>query len=91
MNRRPASHVVYFCHDAAGELIYIGSTWMLSDRIAKHRHATPWWGDVATITTLLFHGPTEGPRAEHHLIRSHRPRHNKRSNPDWLATQKAAA
>lgn len=46
----PAGPVVYFAWDAGGDLLYVGSSINVAQRIKNHLTATEWWGDVRRLT-----------------------------------------
>lgn len=56
--RHPRGPVVYRCYDADDELIYIGSSINLRQRIYTHRSSTRWWGEVARVEAEPH--PSEG-------------------------------
>ena len=75
--RYPRGPVVYRCLDDAGEVIYIGSSVNLRQRVRGHRTQSGWWDEVADVTAEQF--PTESAcrLAEAKAIRAERPFYNR--------------
>lgn len=46
----PMGPVVYFAWGADEELLYVGSSINVAQRIKNHLSATDWWGDVRRLT-----------------------------------------
>ena len=46
----PSGPVVYFAWGADGDLLYVGSSINVAQRIKNHLTATDWWGDVRRLT-----------------------------------------
>lgn len=92
--RPEPGHYVYLLHDAAGLLLYIGSTGNVWERFGQHagRLRQEWWGDVEFARTVIEHVSAErclGKRCplpdhavmlarEAQLIQQLEPRHNRR-------------
>lgn len=69
--------VVYRCYDAFGELLYIGCTENLNQRIRGHENTSPWWFSVADIRLEHFTSAMDARRAERAAIRSEHPKFNR--------------
>ena len=69
-------HVLYRFYDTAGELLYVGVTVHLPNRLTDHRHTKPWWTHADRIT--LEHYPTRAAvlEAERTAIQKERPKWN---------------
>jgi len=63
--RRPC---VYFAWDASGELLYIGSSVNVAQRIRGHMSQTPWWSEVRRLTFEEYPTEIEARRAEYAAI-----------------------
>ena len=68
---------VYRCFDAAGDLIYIGSSTAHLKRMQTHETQTSWWPEVADVTTRRFECITEARAAERLAILAEHPKYNK--------------
>lgn len=93
--RPEPGHYVYRLFDAAGLLLYVGSTGNVWERFGQHagRLRQPWWGDVDFTRTLIEHVSAvrclgkRCPLPDHaamltrevELIKLLEPRHNKNS------------
>ena len=74
-------YYVYRLYDAAGELLYVGSTSNVRRRVQEHRRNQPW-GHL--IASSAFGGPLpqqDAWRLEDKTIREQRPRYNQRRPP----------
>jgi predicted GIY-YIG superfamily endonuclease len=71
-------HWLYFCHDAEGELLYIGITSSGIRRMRVHGDQKNWWKDVDTITLRHFETRGEAVAAEQIAVRDLGPRYNVR-------------
>lgn len=67
---------VYVARQADGQVIYIGVTHALKERLAKHRRSSAWWGKASTVTVELWPGRIEAMGRERRLIRYFDPLHN---------------
>jgi hypothetical protein len=76
--RRDVEHLVYRCRDGAGQLLYIGATNSYSQRMSQHRARTPWWPDVASISTEPYPDRAAALVAELAAIGAEHPVHNVR-------------
>lgn len=75
--RRFVEHLVYRCYAADGQLLYIGATNSLRQRLSHHRARTPWWGQVAFINTASFPDRATARNVERAAIEAENPLHNK--------------
>ena len=66
---------VYRFYDDKGELLYVGRSYRLPERLSAHRYGKPWWPEVATIR-LEWMPVAELHNAEMEAIRTENPRHN---------------
>jgi predicted GIY-YIG superfamily endonuclease len=66
---------VYRFYDDKGDLLYVGRTYRMPDRLAEHRRDKAWWSSVATIK-LEWMPHAELHNAEMEAIRTENPRHN---------------
>lgn len=76
LTKRP--HVLYRMYDAARQLLYVGLTTNIEDRIADHRGAKYWWARVATIELERFASRPAVEKAERAAIKTERPLFNVR-------------
>lgn len=80
MDDLPGSNVfvVYRIFDQVGQVLYIGCSTNVSERLKAHR-ATSWWRESAhSVTTEVFDTPREMRSAEVRAIRSESPVYNVR-------------
>lgn len=75
----PAYATAYTCHNAAGEVIYVGMTSGITARIGRHKKASPWWHEVEVLQHGAFLPRAEAEQAERDLIVRLQPKHNKAS------------
>lgn len=68
--------VVYQVFDADNELIYVGYSGRLLQRLDQHRNATHWWHEAVRVTWTEFDSTVDALVAELELAREHRPRWN---------------
>lgn len=73
--------VVYHCHSAGGQLLYIGSTRWWEEREALHVQRTPWWPEVARVEKTPQPDIRTARQAERVAIRAEGPLYNKQHNP----------
>lgn len=79
-HKRPG--YVYLAYDAVGQLLYVGSTSDVPQRVKEHERQSPWWPQVTTVEV-------EGPfpwrvpayARETKLIHRLRPSCNRRPGP----------
>lgn len=78
---RERDHWVYFCHNAAGDLLYVGLT---SEGLQRHRaHAknADWWSQVDTIRIEHYDSRESAALAEAAAIKKHEPPFNRELIP----------
>lgn len=66
---------LYRCFNAAGELIYVGITDDLPNRLKRHR-VRPWWGEVDRVKQRRYASRDEARREEVRLILRYLPAYN---------------
>lgn len=70
------------------ELLYVGCTAYLAERLATHRQQKPWWREVRRYTATSYWPRAEALKAEWEAIQTERPKYNVVGNPERLtATQ----
>jgi len=82
LDSRP--HTLYRFFDHRGELLYIGVSAALLNRLNQHRESRPWWCDVANVDLEHFETREEAFDAERNAIVVEKPTHNvhhNRGNP----------
>lgn len=92
----PGRFGVYVLFDSEGEVLYIGRTKHLGQRLQNHRGTSPWFRHIRALEWTPCDGPTEARLIEKQLISAFRPDANtndacellgaKRQRvPDWVA------
>jgi hypothetical protein len=76
-----ATLTIYYFYDRAGQLLYIGCTGNLKQRLSHHKAVQPWWPDVVRIVTEAV-PRDEASFREEELIRRHLPRYNAKGKAD---------
>lgn len=73
---------VYRLYNAADELLYIGKTHAIHQRLPQHSQpkGSQWWPEVAYCTLEQFPSDHTALVAERAAIRSELPRYNRRSS-----------
>jgi predicted GIY-YIG superfamily endonuclease len=56
---------IYRFFDASGRLLYVGITFNIVSRWAKHRRKQPWWSEVRRARVTCFQG--DGIARQHEL------------------------
>jgi excinuclease UvrABC nuclease subunit len=79
-------HVVYRMYDEDGRLLYIGVTCSMKRRLYAHRKATPWFHEIACLTSVPFEHRRAAFEAEAAAIRAEQPLYNVLCNERALAT-----
>lgn len=69
-------HAMYRFYDAAGDLLYVGISWSVAQRMASHRRDKPWWQDIVTVKIEWFPNRTEVLVAEGTAIQDENPKYN---------------
>lgn len=76
-DRQTGLCVVYRCFDAAGQLLYVGSTSRgASTRLQFHEKNAAWWPAVADVQLESFDRIEAARAAESRAIRTEHPKHN---------------
>lgn len=73
------SAVVYRVYDAAGSLLYVGSTVDLPARLSTHRREAPWWPAAVRMTREDHDLVVDARAAERAAIDSENPIFNLRT------------
>lgn len=76
---------LYRVFDANGELLYIGITYYLHDRLVRHRKRQPWAESMARVESLLYPCRLDAELAEAAAIRDELPLHNRLKNTASLS------
>ena len=74
------THCVYTFVGDDDEVLYIGCTRNVMQRVQQHAYERGWWGDVARIELQHFPNLPEARFAERRLIEEKRPVHNVKHN-----------
>lgn len=69
------AHTLYRLFDSEDNLLYVGVTFMLGNRLYEHSKKH-WWPDVARRELVMFENRREALEAEREAIRTEDPRHN---------------
>lgn len=81
----PVQPVMYRCFDAAGRLVYVGSTADWNRRLSEHRKQSWWFSLIADIKARHYPTLEDARRAESKLLRKERPTFNWRdTGRSWL-------
>lgn len=67
---------VYRFFSGDGELLYVGCTGRLTQRITNHASSKHWFADVATVTVQHFNNRAEALAVEAAAIDTESPRYN---------------
>lgn len=70
---------IYRLYGGGDDLLYIGQTVSLAERLAAHRRTQPWWPEVAVVTFEPM--GSERVVLEYAAIRAERPRYNRHGVP----------
>lgn len=68
-------HVVYR-YLGGGELLYVGMTFDLYERMKAHRRLSPWWPDMDRLVIKVYPSRVAARRAEIEAIRTEFPVYN---------------
>lgn len=76
---------VYVARQSDDQVIYVGITGTLRERMQKHRRASAWWAKATTITVEIWPGREAAAGRERRLIRYFDPRYNNKERilPHW--------
>lgn len=78
---------VYHAHDRYGELLYVGISNNINERLTEHKSRSCWWPDTARITVMDFDSRSDAETAEAADIRAlHPTRNRKQPNADIRTT-----
>lgn len=69
-------HALYRMYGPKGELLYVGITFGVVQRLRGHRGSQPWWPEVATIKLEHFANRQDALVAEAAAIKAERPLYN---------------
>lgn len=69
-------HALYRMYGLKGDLLYVGITFSMLQRLWEHRGSQPWWPEVATIKIEHFDDRAAALEAEAEAIQIERPRYN---------------
>jgi hypothetical protein len=81
--------VVYGCYSTTGELVYVGSTGNLADRLNVHRRVTPFYDRIATVRHGRHLSTGRAREVEARLISLLRPPLNRAGNRDYMGLSQA--
>lgn len=76
--------VVYRCYDAEGQLLYIGVSGDVVERMAQHSRQSHWFPSTARTVVKVFPRRLDAFRAELTAIRAEAPLHNVRHGAGWI-------
>ncbi|HET6628511.1 MAG TPA: GIY-YIG nuclease family protein, partial [Woeseiaceae bacterium] len=79
--RLPRGPVVYRCYADDGEVIYIGSSVNLAQRIRSHRAGTHWWDEVVRVEHEAHPSEASCRLGEALAIRTELPFYNRDGKP----------
>lgn len=77
-------HQVYRYFDKDGTLIYVGCTLNARRRLAEHRAASPWGGEITRMEVADFPSKEAGLNAEREAIRTESPKYNEAKYDTFL-------
>lgn len=89
MSGRQQSQFVYEMVDLDGNVLYVGRTTNVHQRIMGHK-SKPWWPAVAHYRVTPCATRLESFHLERHLIGEHRPPHNVMNNPSALRAERGS-
>jgi excisionase family DNA binding protein len=83
---------LYRHFDAGGTLLYVGVSLSTLVRLMQHRHVSPWWEEIATVSISSFASREDALVAERQAVEGEKPRYNKmlqlpKPKPKPLATK----
>ena len=70
-------YILYRFFDSQGDLLYVGQTCNLNQRIDNHRLSKPWWHEVADCRVEFLSDQCALDEAERRAVVTESPRHNK--------------
>ena len=68
---------LYRHFDRDGNLLYVGVSWSVLERLRRHEKCSPWFGEVDSIRLEKYPSRKELLKAELEAIRTERPLYNK--------------
>jgi predicted GIY-YIG superfamily endonuclease len=71
---------VYVFRDAEGQVLYVGLSVRIADRLARHSRRKDWWEQATSIELVHCESYEEMVETETRLIRELGPRHNVHKN-----------
>ena len=71
-----ATHYVYRLWDDAGDLLYVGISKTLVNRLTQHDESQPWAAEVASVTAKRYPSRDKARAAEIEAIQTENPRYN---------------
>jgi predicted GIY-YIG superfamily endonuclease len=74
------NYAVYFCYDVDGNLLYVGHTRSVKERLYHHGKKSSWFGLCASVGVAYFNTHQEAKRAEDKAIIERAPKHNRATN-----------
>lgn len=81
--------VVYWLLDDAEQIIYVGMTGNIKQRLDQHSRLQPWWPEVASVATGAPMRRAEAAERESADIVEFQPRHNAADRFGYTAIQMA--
>lgn len=91
MTQPNRNHVLYRFYNNADELLYVGITVNLTQRIEKHRGEKDWWPEVSRVGIEHFPDRQTVLAAERAAIENEKPRHNTHLNKGSSPAPRALA
>lgn len=86
-----SEHYLYRHFAADDTLLYVGISLSAVYRLAQHRQASSWFGEIARVSIEKYPSRAEALQAETKAIQTEKPKHNiakrktKPTRPDWDA------
>jgi hypothetical protein len=74
---RPAMETWVYQFRSDTELLYVGKSYRLEDRISTHRRTRPWWPEVTEIRKEQFATEDDAREREKEIWAAERPKYNK--------------
>jgi hypothetical protein len=68
---------VYRLYDDRGDLVYVGLSLRMAERMSQHRMQSDWWESVTRIEIERFPDRCGAEKRERELIAMERPKHNR--------------
>lgn len=80
-------HALYRIYDNGGQLLYVGITMALQQRLGAHRQGRSWWHEVAIIEVEYLPSRQAALEAERDAIVREKPAHNVHHNATLRRTR----